>query len=352
MQSSRRDFLKQVTITGLAAGVSASELFSVEKEPHRKLGIAISSYAIRSRSFRKQGFRDPIRFVDFCHQRGAGGVQLPIGARDKDYARKLRKSIEKIGMFLEASMSTPRKKSDVERFEAEVKTAKAAGATIIRTVCLGGRRYETFKKASEFTAFKKHSLERLRMAEPIVARHKMRLAIENHKDFRTDELLGMLKRIDSQQVGICVDTGNNLALLEDPLEMTRAMAPLAFACHLKDMGVEESTDGFLLSEVPLGTGSLDLQGIVTTLRKANSKIQFTLEMITRDPLRIPCLSEGYWETMQHVSGKDLARTLTWVRKHRRKTSLPRITKLTQEKKLAIEEANVRQSLQFAKAKLS
>ena len=37
------------------------------------------------------------------------------------------------------------------------------------------------------------------------------------------------------------------------------------------MGVEEYADGFLLSEVPLGEGILDLKGMVAALRKANPR---------------------------------------------------------------------------------
>jgi sugar phosphate isomerase/epimerase len=31
-------------------------------------------------------------------------------------------------------------------------------------------------------------------------------------------MLEMLKRIDSEYVGVCIDTGNSFSLLEDPIE--------------------------------------------------------------------------------------------------------------------------------------
>ena len=75
----------------------------------------------------------------------------------------------------------------------------------------------------------------------------------------------------------------NIALLEDPYVTVDALAPFAFSVHLKDMAVQPSERGFLLSEVPCGTGFLDLPRIVATLRKANRDIAFNLEMATRDP---------------------------------------------------------------------
>ena len=51
--------------------------------------------------------------------------------------------------------------------------------------------------------------------------------------------------------GGCVDTGNNISLLDDPMELIEGLAPYAISTHIKDMGVEPWKDGFLLSELPL-----------------------------------------------------------------------------------------------------
>jgi sugar phosphate isomerase/epimerase len=161
----------------------------------------------------------------------------------------------------------------------------------------------------------------------------------------------MIKKISSKHVGVTVDTGNSIALLEDPMEVVGAYAPWAMSSHIKDMGVQEYEDGFLLSEVPLGTGFLDMKRIVATLRKARPEIRLNLEMITRDPLKIPCLTTGYWATLEKLPAKQLAGALALVRKHAAKQPLPRISGLTQEKKLEVEEDNVRRCLEYAKAQL-
>jgi hypothetical protein len=67
-------------------------------------------------------------------------------------------------------------------------------------------------------------------------------------------------------------------------------------------------------------------------------------MITRDPLRIPCLTEQYWATAT-TSGRDLARALAMVRKH--KQELPRVSGKDKKEQIAIEEENVRKSLAYA-----
>src|SRR5262249_46890222 len=134
---------------------------------------------------------------------------------------------------------------------------------------------------------------------------------------------------------------------DDPLATAKALAPWTMTVHLKDMGVEESADGFLLSEVPLGRGRLDLRAVVAAVRSANPKARFNLEMITRDPLSIPCLTEKCWATLERVPGRDLARMLAWVRASDRKEPLPRIRKLPAEEQLAVEDRHVRESLEYA-----
>ena len=156
-----------------------------------------------------------------------------------------------------------------------------------------------------------------------------------------------MKQLSDEHVGICLDTGNNIALLDEPLATAKALAPWTFTVHLKDMGVEESKEGFLLAEVPLGRGLLDLKGIVAAVRKANQNARFNLEMITRDPLSIPCLTEKYWATLEKVPGRDLARMLAWVRSGAKKEPLPRITKLAVEEQVKAEDRHVRESFDYA-----
>ena len=67
----------------------------------------------------------------------------------------------------------------------------------------------------------------------------MKLAVENHKDWRADELVHALKKLNSEWVGVTLDFGNSIALMEDPMEVIETLVPFAFSTHVKDMGVEE-----------------------------------------------------------------------------------------------------------------
>src|SRR5207249_4182853 len=127
-----------------------------------------------------------------------------------------------------------------------------------------GRRYEVFDRVEPFRKFLEQAQQLLALARPVAEKYEMHMAVENHKDLQATELLDVIKKLDSPLIGICLDTGNNVALLEPPQETVSLLAPHTLTTHLKDMGVEEYGDGFLLAEVPLGAGFLDLPTIVAT----------------------------------------------------------------------------------------
>jgi hypothetical protein len=118
------------------------------------------------------------------------------------------------------------------------------------------------------------------------------------------------------------------------------------------MAVQEYDEGFLLSEVPLGDGFLDLKRMLDTLRRARPDIRINLEMITRDPLKVPVLGAKYWASLADVPAQDLASTWALVRRHPPRKPLPRVSGLSQDEHLKFEEDNVRASLEFGRRELA
>ncbi len=349
----RRSFLKN-------AGLGAMALsFTFPVLPHYfkgiPMGIVVHSYGARWNSKVESenypGFQNALDLINHCYSIGAGGIQVGVNNWSSDFAKQVRNTREKLGLYLEGSIGMPKTESDVAVFEKEVLAAKEAGATVLRTVCLSGRRYENFKTASEWRTFKSNSLNAIRLAEPIVRKHKMKLAIENHKDWKAQELADIIKNLSSEWVGVTLDFGNNYSLLEESDHVIRTLAPYAYSTHIKDMGVKEYEKGFLLSEVPLGAGIVDLKSGVDLCRKHNPDITFSLEMITRDPLQIPCLEDSYWATFEKSSPLDLAKILRVVKEKEFTGELPSISKLDPEQRLAFEEKNNLACLAFGKGKL-
>lgn len=349
----RREALR--TLAAGAAALNTRSLRGASHEsPATRLGIVVYCLGHRLQWLRAQhpsrDLTDPLALLEHCHALGAGGVQLSLDVRDEAYTRTLRSKAEQYGMFLEGLVSPPSGPADVERFDAQLTTARRAGVAVVRTVIMPGRRYEFFDSAVKFREYAERGRRALELAEPVAAKRQVRLAVENHKDQRVPERLELLQRLSSPWIGACVDVGNSFALLENPLAVVEAYAPWALTVHLKDQTVQEYEDGFLLGDAALGQGFLDLKQMVQVLRQAKPDVRFSLEVITRDPLQVPCLTEKYWATLAGVPGADLARTLRIVRAQAQKT-LPRVSELPPADRSEFEEQNVRQSLAYARIEL-
>ena len=293
------------------------------------LGVAATSYLSVWES------TDTLEFLERCHAFGAAGIQSPF----RGNCDEIRRRTEKLEMYFEAMVALPVGDDTVE-FEASLKNAQAAGATALRAACLGTRRYETFKTFDAWQTHVSESHRSLEAALPLLEKYKIPLGLENHKDWTTDEMLAILKRHSSDYLGVCLDFGNNISVLDPPMDAIEKLAPYTVSTHVKDVAAEVYGEGILLSEVILGSGYINLSAAIGRIRQARPQTRMTLEMITRDPLMIPLLTDKYWTTFPEKRAKDLAATLRFVHEHRRAELLPTVSQLTQAELRMKEDRNV------------
>ena len=314
----------------------------------QNMGGAPAGFPVRSRAGR--GGAKPFDFVEHCHTLGIGVVETRLPSIESEAVKALRTKIENYHMRLILDVGYPHDEAGVAAFDASVKAAKECGAMSLH-MAMTGRRYEEMDSLAAFRANFERCQKSIALAEPVLRKYRIPVGIENHKGWRSAEQAAWLKRVSSEWVQVHFDFGNNVSLCEDPMDTLQNLLPYTVACHIKDMAVEMYEDGFLLSEVPLGEGFLDLKGMVAMLRKKNPNVPLDLEMITRDPLRIPVFTDKYWVTFDDASplpGRDLAHTLDLVRKNKPKNPLPRTTGMSPEAQLKLEDDNIARSLSYAR----
>ena len=320
----------------------------------KNMGSAGPGLSARMRATQQAGKQWDI--VEDRHEMGLGAAHtsLPQGL-DPAGLKKLRDQIEKWDMRLTVGVRSPRTDADLPQYEASIKAAAEMGG---RVACVhdsfSGRRYEQFKSAAEFHEFFATCKASVRRAEPILRKYKMPFAIENHKGWRSAEQAEWLKSIGSEYVGVCVDMCNNVALVETPMQTIETLAPYTLFVSFKDVAADFYEDGILLSEVPFGDGHIDLLAVVTMMQKKDPRMLFQLEMITRDPLRVPIFTEQYWKVFDDkspVPPRDLAMLVDWIREHSPKKPLPRTTGLTPAQQLALEDDYNQRCIDYARAHL-
>jgi sugar phosphate isomerase/epimerase len=74
------------------------------------------------------------------------------------------------------------------------------------------------------------AVRRLRQVRPLAEAHDVALAIENHQDADSDDLLRLCDTVGGDHIGVNLDTGNPLAVGEGPVEFAERIAPLITGC--------------------------------------------------------------------------------------------------------------------------
>jgi sugar phosphate isomerase/epimerase len=132
--------------------------------------------------------------------------------------------------------------------------AEAIGAKVMRVV-----------GSSLMFRFESHEaqIERLsRMfstAAKEVEKRGIMMAVENHIDFNSDEILRILSNVGSPNMGINFDTGNFVRVLDDPVKAMEKLVKHVFATHIKDLRIQKGVpvnEWYFFSCTPVGDGGI------------------------------------------------------------------------------------------------
>jgi sugar phosphate isomerase/epimerase len=138
----------------------------------------------------------------------------------------------------------------------------------------------------------------LRRIMPEFEAQQVCLAIENHDRFRAQTLADIVQRIDSQQVGVCLDTVNSFGALEGPEAVLDVLGPLVVNLHVKDFAVQRASHmmGFTIEGRPSGQGRLDVPWLLARLRRLGRDPNAILELWTppADRLADTIAREAAW----------------------------------------------------------
>ena len=151
----------------------------------------------------------------------------------------------------------------------QIKYAKMIGADVMRVVA-----------SSLMFRFEPHGpqidilVDWFKEAVKTAEEYDVKLAVENHIDYTSDECVEILERVDSDYLGLNLDTGNFLRLLDDPVEGTRKLADKVLATHIKDLKPVKglnATEWYFFSSTPVGDGLVDNQQIAQLIYDADYK---------------------------------------------------------------------------------
>jgi sugar phosphate isomerase/epimerase len=111
--------------------------------------------------------------------------------------------------------------------------------------------------------------EGIRHVLPGLDRQGVTLALENNEAFSAAEFAGLMRRIASPRVGICLDTANSLGRPETLETVVRHLAEYAVVLHAKDYDIRriDTRMGFSVVGQPAGDGRVDFEWVLAELRE-------------------------------------------------------------------------------------
>lgn len=239
-----------------------------------KLGLETESYHL----FFQQGAMDIFGFIAKTSELGLDGVEINIipdeglhpefgvlNSDDPAYLAKVRRAIEERGLYCEIDtrFTTP------DAIEKAVRIASALNADVIRTYMFRRGEYDPEKYPQ--------IIGQLRSLIPLLKKHRIRLAIENHEDETADEIIDVISAVDSVWIGAHCDIGNGMMAWEEPVHTVKKLAPYAYSTHFKDHIVTMSGDEFVVCGVPVGEGSIDIDTCFKTLVDESSVTHINIE---------------------------------------------------------------------------
>ena len=215
-------------------------------------------------------------FLDRAHGLAVDGVSLEscfIPNKDPGYLSSVKDRLDDYGMDrvyawghpdgLEGGKNTEAFEEMVESFEQ----ARNIGAQVMRVVgsSLMFRNEPHGPQIQRLAAM-------FRKAVLVAEDYGIRMALENHIDFTSDEILQILNAVDSSYLGLNFDTGNFLRLLDDPVKGMKKLAPHVYATHIKDLKVQKGVpadEWYFFSCTPVGDGVVDNVELARLLRQAD-----------------------------------------------------------------------------------
>jgi sugar phosphate isomerase/epimerase len=176
--------------------------------------------------------------------------------------QRVRELLERNGMSCVVA-SGQLLQADIESLLTLAHQLNAKAVRVILSSVLEGDRQKV--DGGDWQAHLRRCAERLRQLASTLERFGIPLALENHQDAMAEELVWLCEQSGTSLIGVCFDTGNPLAVLQDPIEFAKIVAPFVRDVHLKDYRLLRAPQGFYLQRCPLGKGVVDFEAVLRTL---------------------------------------------------------------------------------------
>ena len=252
---------------------------------------------------------------DQSHRWGLDGLHLDDGVLEnieESYLKEVRAAAEEKGLYLEYnfSMDVGGQGIGIQHDPAEaIATAQVLGADIVKVSMdlIRPRPVAASRFHPDVMAQIKSVASRIKQLAPAAEAAGVKIAVENHCDTFSEEIIWLLDQIDNPLVGACIDTVNALMVMEDPMAAIENLAPRAFTNHFRDDRIEFRRHGFKLTGTAIGDGDIDIKRAYEIIKTKSCMNRINIETEMEIPL-------DDMETALRMEKETIERSIKYCRK--------------------------------------
>jgi sugar phosphate isomerase/epimerase len=315
----RRRFI----FTGAAAAAYGAVLKGATPAPAVELGSIDGS--VGGNNF------TPIQFLDYLSSIKLTWAMLSLPAAtlaDEAALRAIRAHADQLGIRLQLAFGSvcpssksfnPQNGSVEEQTARGLRASQIFGATCMR--CVLGLDPER----PQIEMHIDNMIKAVRGMRSRIVDSGITLAVENHGgDLQAREMKGMIEAVGADVMGVCLDSGNPVWMLEDPHFTLETLVPYALTCHVRDSAVWKVPEGIAVRWVNMGEGNVDIDGWIRKFVQAKPGLPIIFENLVSGAPRVHHIYDpAFWDNWRKMPASEFARFLAIADRGTPKPATPR-----------------------------
>jgi sugar phosphate isomerase/epimerase len=283
-------------------------------------GVASYSFPFSCGWARREGrapFPQPLRAADLialATEHHLSGIEIPLAAMLPDVSDatidEFRAALAAANLGLVADTGV----IDVAMLREQLPLAARAGARVVRATLSSILEGARASLSGGWSAHLQEMRRRLAELRPLLEKHDLVLAIENHQDATSDDLLALCEA-GGERVGITFDVVNPLAVGEEPFAFARKIGPWIRNVHIKDYQIYPTTSGYRLVRAAIGHGVIDWAAMLALLREVAPHAAQHIELAALYARHIRLLEDDWWNGYPARDVRDVVPALRFVAEH-------------------------------------
>jgi sugar phosphate isomerase/epimerase len=273
----------------------------------------------------------PAQFLDYLSSIKLTWAMLSLSPdvlRDEAAIRAIRTHADQLGIKLQLAFGSvcPSSKSfnpQLGTLEEQVarglKASQIVGATCMRCV-LGGD-----PERPQIDMHIENMVKAVRSLRSRILDSGVKLAVENHGgDLQAREMKGMIDAAGTDVMGVCLDSGNPVWMLEDPQMTLEMLVPYALTCHVRDSAVWKTPEGIAVRWVNMGEGNVDIDGWLRKFIAAKPGMPIIFENLVSGAPRVHHIYDpAFWDNWRKMPAWEFSRFLAIAERGTPKPATPR-----------------------------